>query len=648
MDINLKRNIILVGHAHSGKTSLSECMLFKAGAISRKGTVPEGNTVSDYSEDEIERKISISSSFLNFKIKEYAIQVIDTPGYADFEGEVISSCAGVDSAIVVIDAVTGVEVGTERDWELLNKNNLARIFFINKLDKENTNADKTLEELRECFGKNIFHLVSLNDPSLIEAVCEADDALLEKYLEGASLSEEEIKLGLHKAVQNAKLFPVIFGSCLQDKGIEELFDAIVKFLPSPLERPQLKLTNRNKEEKLLVYGPDKPFSAFVFKSISDPYVGQLSIIRIFAGKLISGTGFYNINKDLKERIGSIYLLQGKEQVAVTEAVCGDIVALSKLKDTSTNDSLAEDNSGLIYLETTLPESCFSESIKPKSRHDEEKISSALSKLSSEDHTFKVSRDLQTKELIVSGLGALHLDVMVARMKKRFNVDVDLGTPKIPYKETIKKGAKVQGKYKRQSGGRGQYGDVWLEIEPLPKDAEFEFVDKIFGGAIPKNYIPSVEKGVRQAMTEGALAGYPLVSVKVILYDGSFHPVDSSDMAFQIAGSMALRKAVLEAGPALLEPIMDVEILISEEFMGQISGDLNSRRGRIMGMDSRGRNQVVKAQVPLAEMFKYANDLRSMTGGRGSFTMKFSHYEEVPHKIMQEIIAKNQVDKKAEE
>ena len=420
------------------------------------------------------------------------------------------------------------------------------------------------------------------------------------------------------------------------------------YLPSPLQRPVLKLTNKSNEEKPLEFGIDKPFSAFVFKSISDPYVGQLSIFRIFAGKLTSSTGFYNLSKDTKERIGQIYMLQGKQQLPVQEALCGDIMALAKLKDTSTNDSLAEDKSGLIYPAIKFPESAISASVKPKSRQDEEKISSALSKLSSEDPTFNAGRDPQTKELIISGLGGLHLDVMIGRMKKRFNVEVELGTPKIPYKETIKKTAKVQGKYKRQSGGRGQYGDVWIELEPLARGENFEFVDKIFGGAIPKNYIPSVEKGVLQAMSEGVIAGYPLVDIRVILYDGSFHAVDSSDIAFQIAASMALRKAALAASPILLEPIMDVEVVISEDYMGQISGDLNSRRGRIMGMEQRGRNQIVKAKAPLAEMFRYANDLRSMTGGRGSYTMKFSHYEEVPHKVASGIIAQSQQEKKAEE
>ncbi|MDD5355884.1 MAG: elongation factor G, partial [Candidatus Omnitrophica bacterium] len=389
-------------------------------------------------------------------------------------------------------------------------------------------------------------------------------------------------------------------------------------------------------------------SGLVFKTVADPYVGQLSLIKIFSGKLQTNTSFYNITKSSKERFSQIYCLQGKEQRPINEASCGDIIAIAKLKDTHTNDSIGSETELLVFDPIVFPDPIYSASIKPKTRQDEDKISVTLAKITSEDHTFKVTRDTQTKEMIISGMGDQHLNVMVERMKKRFNVEVDLGTPKVPYKETLTKVTKVQGKYKKQSGGRGQYGDVWLEVAPLARGGDFEFVDKVVGGAIPRNYIPSVEKGVKNAMLEGVVAGYPFVDVRVTLYDGSYHDVDSSDIAFQIAGRMAFRKAVLEAGPVLLEPIMDVEVAITEEFMGQISGDINSRRGRVMGMDSRAKYQILKAQVPLAEMFTYAADLRSMTGGRGMYSMSFSHYEIVPPKITQDIIAKYQQTKKQEE
>ena len=649
MKAEMKRNFVLVGHAQSGKTSLTESILFSCKATSRKGTVTEGSTLSDYNPDEIERKISINASILSCKYKEHQMQIIDVPGYADFIGEVIASLRAVDSAIVLVDVASGVEVGTERIWEFLQELNLPRVVFINKIDKEDVNVDAIIAEVKDRLSKKIIQISSLSDPGLIESVAETDDKLLEKYLETGSLSEEEIKAALRQAIVRGELFPLICGSALNDKGMEELLDAIVNYLPSPLEHPSLKVTNiKAEEESTISPKEDGPLSAFVFKTISDPYVGQLTILRIFSGTIASNAGAYNINKSLRERFGQIYMLQGKEQKPIETATCGDIVAIAKLKGTATCDTLGDEKSSVVFPAIVFPEPAISSSVKPKSRQDEEKISVSLSKLSAEDPTFKVSRDTQTKELIISGVGDLHLAIMIGRMKQRFNVDVELGKPKVAYKETIAKSAKTQGKYKKQSGGRGQYGDAWIEVEPLTRGSDFEFVNKIFGGAIPRNYIPSVEKGVRQAMSEGAVAGYPLVDMKVTLYDGSYHPVDSSDIAFQIAGAMALRKAVLEAGPVLLEPIMDVEVVVSDEYMGQISGDLNSRRGRIMGMDSKGKNQVVKAQVPLAEMFTYATDLRSITGGRGSYTMRFSHYEQVPQKIAANIIAQYQAQKKEKE
>jgi elongation factor G len=650
MDINNKRNLILFGHAQSGKTTLSEDMLYYCKATTRKGSIAEGNTVSDYNFDEIERKSSINSSLLCCDYKNVRIQIIDAPGYADFFGEVISGIRAVDSAIIIVDAASSVEVGTERAWQLLEEAGLSCIFFINKIDKEGADINTTLSDIKDRLSKKATMIDSLDAPDLVEIIAESDDKLLEKYLEGAKLSGDEIKAGLRQALIKRKIFPVFCGSALNDKGIAELLDTIVQYLPNPLERPKVEgsdsLKPENKKEVQL--RQDGPFSAFVFKSIFDPHVGQLTLLRIFSGTLVSNTGFYNVNKRTKERIGQIFILQGKEQRPVESGACGDIVAIAKLKETSTGDSLCDEKEQILFAPIVFPEPAISASVKPKSRQDEEKISAALTKLSAEDPTVKVSRDQQTKELIISGLGNLHLAIMVERMKKRFGVEVELGTPKVSYKETITKTVRVQGKYKRQSGGRGQYGDVWLTVEPLEKGKGFEFVNKIFGGAIPRNYIPAIEKGVVQAMSEGAIAGYSIVDTRVILNDGSYHEVDSSDMAFQIAGSMALRKAVMEACPVLLEPIMDVEISIPEEYLGVISGDINSRRGRVMGMEVKGKSQVLKAKVPLAEMFTYANDLRSLTGGRGMYIMRFSHYEEVPYKVASTIINQYQASKKQEE
>ncbi len=650
MDVKSKRNFILLGHAQSGKTTLAETILYFCKATNRKGTVNEGNTISDYSFDEIERKSSISLSLLYCDYKGSRIQVVDTPGYADFFGEVISGMRAVDSAVIVVDATSGVEVGTERAWQILEEFGLACLIFINKADKEEAEVNKALSDIQSRLSNRAMMITSLDEPALVEAIAESDDKLIEKYLEGTQLSQEELTCGLTQAVIKRKVFPVLAGSALSEKGIAELLDAIIKYLPSPQERPKIEASDPAKPDvkKEIIFREDTPFSAFVFKNISDPYVGQLTLMRVFSGALAANTGFYNVNKKTKERIGSIYLLQGKEQRLTESASCGDIVAIAKLKETTINDSLSSDKEQFLFEPIVFPEAAISASVKPKSRQDEEKISGALAKLAAEDPTFKVNHDPQTKELIVSGLGDLHLAVMIGRMKKRFNVEVELGTPKVSYKETITKTAKVQGKFKRQSGGRGQYGDVWIEIQPLERGKGFEFVDKIFGGAIPRNFIPSAEKGIRQACTEGAVAGYPIEDIRVILCDGSYHEVDSSDMAFQIAGAMALRKAVQDAGPALLEPIMDVDVSIPEEYLGAISGDINSRRGRIMGMDVKGKSQVVKAQVPLAEIFTYANDLRSITGGRGMYTMRFSHYEEVPHKITSNIISQYQATKKQEE
>lgn len=667
------RNIIFVSHSGSGKTSLIEALLFNAKMTTRLGKVAEGNTHSDYNSDEIERKISISSKLLHAVWRNTRIHLLDTPGYADFVGEVIAPLRAADAAVVIIEAVHGIEVGTERVWEFMEARNLPRLIFINRLDKENSSFENTLNSIRERFGRqcvaleypigeqasfkgavNILskdEIAKLPEPDkskaeklreeLLDAVVETDDVLTEKYLEGKELAVDEITKVLKSACVNGKIVPVFCGSALQNIAITPLLDAIVDLLPSPAERPAVEgIHPKTKEPQKRNPADTEPFSAFIYKDLFDPYVGHLTLFKVFSGTIDSNTGFYNSTRDLKERIGQLYVLQGKEQIPVQKAGAGDIVAVAKLKDSHTNDTICDEKQPILFEPNVFPEPAISSSVKPKTRHDEEKIMGALSRLAAEDSTFKTSRDEQTKELIVSGMGDLHLDVMIDRMKKRFGVEVEIGTPKVPYKETIKKAVKVQGKYKRQSGGRGQYGDCWLELDPLPHGKQFEFVDKIVGGAIPRQFIPSIEKGVKEAMHSGILAGYPVVDIKVTVSDGSFHEVDSSDMAFQIAGSLAFKKGQEEASPVLLEPIMDVEIIVPNDYLGQVTGDINSRRGRIMGIEGRGKQEYVKATIPLAEMFKYATELRSMTGGRGSYSMKFDHYDEVPAKITQIIVSQS--------
>jgi len=675
------RNIVLISHAGSGKTTLAEGLLYNAGATNRFGKVEEGTTISDYNEDEKERKVSINASILSFDYNGKHINLIDTPGYADFIGEVLTTITAVDNAIVLVDAVEGIEVGTEKVWGLANDYNLSRVLFINKMDKENVNFDGILTSIKERFSKrcvlvsmpigsgpgfkgvvNILDKTAIDSltgleketalklrESLIELVAEKNDELLEKYLEGKELTEDEIKNGLRNAMARSEIYPVFCGASALNVGIKELLSVILEIFPSPEDVPPRivkdVLSNKDTELKCDANGP---FVANIFKTVSDPYVGQLSIMRIFSGIIRSDTGFYNVTKGSRERIGSLLSLFGKEQRSVQDGIAGDILAVAKLKDTSTGDSICDEKMQVVFSQVVFPEPAMSFSIKPKTRADEDKISNALQKLIAEDKTFTAKRDEQTKELIVSGMGDLHLDIMINRLKKRFNVDVEIGTPKVAYKETVRKMSKVQGKYKRQTGGHGQYGDVWLQIEPLERGKGFEFVDKIVGGVIPKNYIPAVEKGVVEAMAQGVIAGYPMTDIKVTLYDGSYHEVDSSDIAFKIAAGMALRKGALEAEPILLEPIMDVDVIVPDEFMGDITGNLSSRRGKIVGMDVQGKHQVVKAKVPLAEMFKYASELKSMTGGRGSYTMRFSHYEEVPAKIAQTIIAQYQAQRKEEQ
>lgn len=673
------RNVGLIAHSGSGKTSLAEAMLYTAGAIDRLGKIDDGSTTCDYDPEEIKRRISISTSFAPCEWRNNKINIVDTPGYFDFVGEVKSALRVVESGIIVTCAVSGVEVGTEQVEKYAREASLPHIFFINKMDRENANFYKVLEQIRKLFGQNavpfqlpigaeanfkgivdIVHKKAYTFEAkgvkecpipddlkadmenyrsmLVEAVAETDDDLLTKYLDGEELSDDEIQKGLRKGVLDGQIYPILCGSALSNKGVSFLLDIICDYMPSPQDRPSEKGINPlTKEEEVRECKAEGPLSALVFKTMADPYVGKLTIFKVFSGTMKSDSSVYNVNRGETEKVGQLYVLKGKKQENVSEVVAGDIAAVAKLQYTSTNDTLADKEHPIQLDGIEFPKPVLSLAVQPKSSGDEEKISSGLHRLMEEDKTFEVTKNIETGQLLVSGMGEIHLEVLAGKLANKFGTEVLLDTPKVPYRETIRATVKVEGKHKKQSGGRGQYGHVWLELQPLGSEDGFEFEDKIFGGAVPKQYIPAVEKGIRESLKSGELAGYPVVGVKAILYDGSFHPVDSSEMAFKIAASMAFKKGTAQAKPVLLEPIMDVEVVVPESYMGDIIGDLNKRRGRIMGMESKDGMQHIKAQVPMAEMFRYATDLRSMTQGRGAFTSSFSHYEEVPAQIAEKII-----------
>ncbi len=674
------RNVALVSHSGAGKTSLADAMLFNCQQVSRLGRVDEGNSISDFDPIEINHKISINASVLHCISGKTKINIIDTPGYADFIMELRNAVPAADVAIVVIGAPDGIEVGTQRAWGILDEAKMPRAIYISKLDKENADFYNTVESIRKEFGKQCTPLFlpigkeagfkgvanlltkagwdQLSDDekakaekfreAFIEIVAVADDVMVEKYLNGEELSQDEICRVFKIAFRDRAVIPIFCGNSIGGFGVKELIEKIVNYFPSPSALGKVEaLDPETKEPKEVLTKVDQPFTGYVFKTISDPYVGQLSVFKVISGSISSNTDFFNVTTGTAERFGQLYVLQGKEQLPVDIVASGDIGAVAKLKDTHTGDSMGTAKDKALFVLGRSMEPSISFSLKPKTRQDEEKISHALSKMTTEDKGIRVTRNPQTKELILSGMGDMHLEIAIERLKSRYHVEVDVGTPKVAYKETIKKTVKAHHKYKKQSGGRGQYGDVWLEIAPLPRGGDFEFVDKIVGGSVPRQYIPSVEKGVRKKMTEGIIAGYPLVDIQVTLYDGSYHNVDSSDMAFQIAAGMALKEGILEANPVLIEPVMHVEVVIGPEYMGAINGDLSSRRGRVQGMEQLGKNEMVKAQVPLSEMLRYATDLRSMTQGRGSYSMSFSHYEEVPSKQTEKIISQSKVVEKEE-
>ncbi|KJS28335.1 MAG: elongation factor G [Desulfatitalea sp. BRH_c12] len=676
------RNIALVAHGGAGKTSLAEAMLFKAGVTTRQGRVEEGNTVMDYEPEELKRQTSISTSFAQAPWKKHTITIIDTPGDQNFFTDTKLCMQAADAAVVVVDAVDGVKVQTEKAWEFASDFNQTTLVFVNKLDRERADFQRAVEDVRSSFEspkpiivqmpigiesgfKGVVDLISMKAfiydnsgkvstsdvpadmqeaaasarETLIENVAEADDSLIEKYLEGETLSDDEIKSTLRKGTIERKFAPVLCGSATKNIGVDLLMDFIVNCAPSPLDSPARIGTNpADGSEVERTPDSSAPFSAFVFKTVADPYAGRLSLFRVVSGTLGGDGTFYNTTKDTKERFNQLLSIMGKEQKPVNEAGPGSILAVAKLKETTTGDTMCAENAKVQFpLAMPIP-TLITFALQPKSKGDEDKILSSLSRLLEEDRGLKIDRNAETKEILLSGSGQVHIEATIEKLKRKFNVEVVLKPPKVPYRETIKKKVRVQGRHKKQTGGHGQFGDCWIQLEPLPRGQGFEFVDAIVGGVIPRTYIPAVEKGVIEACQKGVLAGFPCVDFKVTLDDGSFHAVDSSEMAFKIAGSLAFKKAAEQANPVLLEPIMKVQITAPDDFMGDIMGDLNGRRGRVLGMDSAGKYQIINAEVPMSEFLTYAPDLRSMTGGRGIFTMEFTRYDEVPGQLAEKLLA----------
>jgi elongation factor G len=675
------RNIAIVGQGGTGKTQLAEAMLFTAGSTTRLGRPDDGTAAMDFEPEELKHQISISSSFHHFNWKKTEIVFADTPGYAAFLPDCFNTLHAADAVIYAVSPGRDLKVESEKIWDAVGRLNLPRIAFVSRLDRERTSFDSALGDLEKALAAKpvpvtipvgeetgftgVVDLLSMKalvygDTSgnpreeelsgdlkeraesarvrLFEAVAESDDALLEKYLDKGTLEEEELRGALRSAVLAGKLTPVLCGSGVKNIGIGPLLDAVTNLLPAPSERPAMKGQNpANGETIERAADSGVPFSAIVFKTVIDPFAGRLSIFRVVSGRAASDATVLNATRGSKERLGHLLRLEGKKQSPLAVALPGEIVAVAKLKDTTTGDTLCDEKAPVIFPPLEKPTPVISFALRPKSRADEEKASVALQKLVEEDLALETHRDPQTHEIILSGTGQMHIEVTVDKLKRKFNVEVELQAPKVPYKETIKGRAESQGKYKRQSGGRGQYGDCWLKVEPMARAAGFEFADEIVGGAIPRQFIPSVEKGVRNTLVEGFLAGFPMVDVKVTVYDGSYHEVDSSDMAFQIAASMGLKAALEKARPIILEPIMELEVSCPDECMGDVIGDLNSRRGKVLGMESKGQGQAIKALVPMSEVLKYSPDLRSLTSGRGTFESHFSHYEEAPAHIAEKII-----------
>lgn len=692
---NFIRNIGTFGHGGEGKTSLTEAILFDTGENNRLGRVDDGSSIMDFEPEEINRKISISASLAHFEWNKHKFHIIDTPGYANFIAEAKASMRVVDGAIIVIGANSEVKVQTEAVWGYANEFQVPRILYVNKMDVERADFLKIVEDVKKAFPsqpaipvhlpigedgnfKGIVDLlqkkaylykedgsgqyeikdipsemekeVDKHREKLIEVLVEMDDQLMEKYLESGEISLEEMHRCLRKATIERKIVPALCGSSILNIGIQPLLDMAILCFPSPIERGPVQGKNpKNGSIEIREPREEAPFSAFVFKTIADPFAGKLNIFRVYSGSINADSTIYNSKKDVKERIGQIFLLEGKKQKPVGFASVGDIVAVAKLKETATGDTLSDEKNPIVFEETKLPLPVISYAISPKAKGDEEKITASLSRIHEEDPTMLVSRDEQTGEIILSGVGQTHVEVIVEKLKRKFGVEVNLSTPKVPYKETIKTTKTgVIYRHKKQTGGRGQFAEVHFDISPLPRGAGFEFENALVGMNVPRNFVPAVEKGIHEAMQSGVLAGYPVVDVKVRFYDGKSHEVDSSEIAFKIAAIMCFKKGIAEANPVLLEPIMKVQVVAPDENIGDVIGDINSRRGRVLKVDSRGNYQVIEAHVPMAEMLKYAPDLNSKTGGRGTFTMEFSHYEEVPSHLAEKIIAQAKKDRESKE
>jgi elongation factor G len=675
------RNVALVGHSASGKTQLASAILADTGMINRFGQVDEGTTVTDYDEEEIARKHTLSASLAYAEWNKQKINLIDTPGVGNFLGDARAALHVADAAIVVVDAVAGVMVQTEKVWATAEELGLPRLIVVNRLDRDRASLDRTLQSLRSVCSRavvpiqlpigeeksfrGVVDLISKQafiyqtDQSgkftagaipadmaaaadaareaLIEMVAEADEKLMEKFFEAGTLTDEELVAGLRAATLAGKIFPVACTSAVLNVGIQPLLDAILAYLPSPAERP-IMATDKKGAEVSLTADEKAPTSAFVWKTIADPFAGRITMFRVVTGALKSDSTVTNVGKEAPERLGHLMLLQGKTQTTIPEIKAGDLGAVAKLKDTLTNDTLGDKSDGVRFPAMTFSEPVLSYAIEPKSRGDEDKISSSMHRLEEEDPTIRYSRDPQTKELLLSGQGQLQIEVTVAKLKRRFGVDVNLKPPRIPYRETIKASTEAHGRHKKQTGGHGQFGDCKIKVEPLARGADFEFVDDIFGGSIPRQFIPAVEKGIQETRVRGYLAGFPMVDFRVTVFDGSYHDVDSNELSFKMAGRLAFKDAMTRARPTILEPVMNVEVYTPSDFAGDLMGDLNGRRGRIAGMDTRGQTTVIKAHVPMSEMLTYEQHLTSATGGRGSYHMEYSHYDEVPAHLQTKIIS----------
>jgi elongation factor G len=689
------RNIGTFGHGGEGKTSLVEAILFDTGENTRLGRVDDGSSLMDFEPEEINRKISISASLSHFEWNKHQFHIIDTPGYANFIAEAKASMRVVDGAIIVVSGNSGVKVQTETVWGYANEFQVPRILYVSKMDAERANFLKVVEEVRKTFpsqpavpvqlpiggegnfkgvvdliqrraffyredGSGQFELKDIPPDmkeeverlreKLVEAAVEMDDQLMEKYLESGEVSTEEIFRCLRKGTMERKLVPAVCGSSIRNIGVQLLLDVAISCFPSPLERGPVQGKNA-KTGELETREPreDAPFSAFIFKTIADPFAGKLNLFRVYSGSVNADSTLFNSKKDVRERIGQIFLLEGKKQKPIGFASVGDIVAVAKLKETTTGDSFSDEKKPIVFEETKLPLPVISYALTPKSKGDEDKITASLARIHEEDPTMMLGRDEQTGEILLSGVGQTHVEVIVEKLKRKFGVEVNLSVPKVPYKETLR-GSKtgVVYRHKKQTGGRGQFAEVHFDVSALPRGAGFEFENALTGMNVPRNFVPAVEKGIAEAMQNGVLAGYPVVDVKVRFYDGKSHEVDSSEMAFKIAAIMAFKKGVQEANPVLLEPIMKVVVTAPDENIGDVIGDLNSRRGRVLRVDAKGNYQMIEANVPMSEMLKYAPDLNSKTGGRGTFTMEFSHYEEVPAQLAEKVIAQAKKDKEKED